>query len=58
MREADYEAKRARREREREAGEAFQKMLRERLLADEPYPEALAALRGDDAENESGDDGA
>jgi hypothetical protein len=58
MREADYEAKRARREREREAGESFLKMLRERLQADDPYPEALAALRGEDRESEGGDDAA
>jgi len=58
MRAVDYEAKRACREWERKAGESFQKMLRERLLADEPYPEALAALRGEDRESGGDDDAA
>jgi hypothetical protein len=47
MREADYEAKRERRDRERQAGEAFQKILRERLEAGGPRVEALMDRGGE-----------
>jgi hypothetical protein len=54
MREADYEARRERRERERAAGEAFQKVLREKLDA----PLRVEDLMGRGKAEEGGDDAA
>jgi hypothetical protein len=54
MREADYEAKRERREREREAGLAFSERLREQLEARRIPVEALM----ESEESEEPDDAA
>jgi predicted CopG family antitoxin len=57
MRDADYEARRERRERERESGLAFSKVLRERLEAKRSPVEALMEPEPSEAE-EKPDDGA
>jgi hypothetical protein len=54
MREADHEARRERREREREAGERFQVTLREKLDA----PLRVEDLMGRGKAAEGGDDAA
>jgi hypothetical protein len=56
MREADYEARRERREREREAGLAFTAVLRERMEADRIPLETL--MESDDDQEAGGDDAA
>ena len=53
MREADHEARRTRREREREAGLAFTQTLRERLEAERIHIEALT----EPVESEAGQSG-
>lgn len=51
MREADYEARRERRERERESGLAFSKVLRERLEAERFPIEALMESEEEDPDD-------
>jgi hypothetical protein len=65
MREADYEARRERRERERESGLAFSKVLREQLEAKRIPVESLMEPEGftpsermSDSSEEKPDDGA